>query len=214
MTREGTGENMKRIIVVLIMVMTAVFSISTNAEEMTFQSIPWLSNEAIVMQSLFDKGFIRDIYVGELSSEKSVVINRDEDEFVWPVGSDRFPEGICVSSSLAKTCKGNVAGFPVLNIIPTYAYNGDYQLISIKIELIGANFDSLREKLINKYGDGERLYDEEGLETYIWKGDNESCVILYTASEGRSFDLIYGRLDAAEILSNCLNVDPDDVSGL
>ena len=82
------------------------------------------------------------------------------------------------------------------------------------VKLINADYESLKEKLVKKYGEGERLYDEEGLESFVWKGDNESCIVLFTKSEGIDYELVYGRLDAEEILANCLVSDPDDVSGL
>ena len=75
-------------------------------------------------------------------------------------------------------------------------------------------FKSSKEKLVKRYGEGERLYDEEGLEAFVWKGNSEFCIVLFTKSEGIDYELVYGRLDAEEILANCLVSDPDDISGL
>ena len=72
---------------------------------------------------------------------------------------------------------------------------------------------------------GEKLYAElllakengraiEGY-SYLWVGEDNSCVVLFNYGDEDNYELCYGRLDAADILSNCIvPTDPDDISGL
>lgn len=204
---------MKRIIACLVVLLMTTSCTLVVADELTFQAIPWLSNETTVIEHMTDAAIVRDGSIRPLLHETGAIL-KQEDGFIWPAKGDQKYKDICVSVSFADNAKGKIAGYPIKDIILTYAYNGEYQLIAIKVKLINADYESIKKKIEKKYGEGEHLYDEEGLESVVWKGDNESCIVLFTMSEGIDYELIYGRLDAEEILANCLISDPDDVSGL
>ena len=120
-----------------------------------------------------------------------------------------------VTLTIDIAAKGKIAGYPVNDLILTFAYDGEYKLIAVRVELIKGDYDDLKAKLNKVYGEGEHKETEEGIWSTVWKGDNNSAVVLYTLNGGIDYTLMYGRLDAADILQNCLApADPDDVSGL
>ena len=97
----------------------------------------------------------------------------------------------------------------------TFAYDGKYKLIAVGLSLVNASYDDIKEKLIRIHGNGEVKIDEnEGIDLILWRGDNNSAILLYTLSDGMDYTLMYGRLDAEDIIMNCLEIDPDETSGL
>ena len=186
------------------------------AEEISFQNIPWMSDDVTALQMLKDAGLYRGIVdVLSLSNDGAIIINENEMLEYQPNTVSEF-KNFCFTASLKENIKGKIAGAPIENIILTFAYDGQYKLIAVKVDLLNSDYEMMKTKLTKVYGEGEtKNIEDEGIETIIWKGENNTGVLLYTESEGMKYQLYYGRLDAAEILENCLNTsDPDDVSGL
>ena len=186
---------------------------SASAEsEITFQNIPWLTSETETVKQLFNLGIVREQELNEeLAREGCEYIIFDEAGIYRPY-TIRDYEEVCFA--VLPSPRGRIAGYPIKQIKLTFAYDGDYKLISVSVDMIGADYDELKEKLVRVYGDGQYSRTNEGIESLMWKGDNNSGVLLYTESEGLEFTLIYGRIDAEEILNNCRVSNPDDVSGL
>ena len=203
---------MRRIVGFVIFVLL-VFEIAAAEGDITFCNIPWLSDEATVIQTLTEAGLKRDGKGGVVSPDYAYIIV-DDTGFVSPdrsTGADDVTYAIDLSGEV----KGKIGGYPVKNLILTFAYDGEYKLISVKVELIRGNYVDLKAKLIKVYGEAETIETDEGIWSTVWKGDNNSAVVLYTQSEGNSFTLMYGRLDTTEILQKCMvPADPDNVSGL
>lgn len=65
--------------------------------------------------------------------------------------------------------KGKIAGYPIKDLILTFAYDGEYKLIAVKVELIKGNYDDLKTKLTKVYGEGEHKETEEGIWSTVWK---------------------------------------------
>lgn len=187
-------------------------SFATSETEILFQSIPWLSDETQTFRVLADNGFVISDSKGlDLKSNECFYLALDENENVVPsIASDT---NYCASASLLGNAKGKIAGFPIKNINLTFAYNGGFQLIYAKVDLVGSDYISIKEKLSKVYGECEENETIEG-HTYIWRGTSNSCIALFEYSEGQEYDLCYGRLDAEEILKNCAYIDPEDTSGL
>lgn len=204
---------MKKLICLLIAVLM-LFGVAVAEGDIAFSNIPWLSDEATVIQTLIEAGLVKDGSDFTISQQDYVYLIVSDTEFVSPdkvSGADEVTYAVDLSGSV----KGKIAGYPIKNIILTFAYDGEYKLIAVKVELIKGNYDDLKAKLTKVYGEGEHKETEEGIWSTVWRGDNNSAVVLYTQSEGYDYTLMYGRLDAAEILSNCLTpAAPDDVSGL
>lgn len=205
---------MKKRIFLAVIMMVFLYSIAFADSEITFQGVSWLSDDAHALEMLIDSGFAREgISISQMTDDNPEYIVYNEFEFYTP---DRIVElddtAFCID--LQRVSKGKLAGHPVKTIKMSFAYDGVYKLISVKVDLINASYDELKTKLNSVYGDGEQTITDEGVESIIWKGANNTGVLLYTQSEGLDYTLMYGRLDAEEILSNCLKTDPDDVSGL
>ena len=205
---------MKRSICLLISVII-LFACTTalSEEDITFLNIPWLSNETTAVKALLSEGYIR-------SEQASPLFSYNESFFLLADGHDGAidltsakQDKCCVSMTLGEQAKGRIAGCGVSDITLTFAYDGEYQLIFAKVDFLNAEYQDIIQKLKKVYGEGEQ-YNMAGDNCLCWKGANHSCVVLFESYGGQSFDLCYGRLDAAEILANCHQIDPDDVSGL
>lgn len=201
----------------LISILVAVFLLFSCAcaEEIVFQNIPWLSNDSTVLQALRNAGLIREgTALPALSNEDVTIFQENEALDYQPSTLPKLNE-YSQSISLKEYVKGKIAGSPLQDINLTFAYDGEYKLITVKVTMLNTDYDSLKTKLTKVYGEGEiNTVEDEGIETVIWKGDNNTGVLLYTETEGMDYQLYYGRLDAAEILAQCMSVNPDDISGL
>lgn len=207
---------MKKAVAVLAIISLLLFlsNFAYAETEISFQNIPWLSDDITTMNALKSIGILRDgTQILALSDEESVVIVENEMLNYQPKGLSEYKD-YCYSISFHDYVKGKIADCPIKNIILTFAYNGEFELISVKVDLLNIDFVSLKEKLCRVYGEGDEKTLEEGIESIVWKGNNNSGVLLYTESEGYDYQLVYGRLDAEEILKKCTIMDKDDVSGL
>lgn len=182
--------------------------------EITFQGVPWLSDDETVARSLIEAGFLRNGTKVDLNHENVSYLLENEVGFFSP---DRIygADEVTFTTALEGSVKGKIAGYSVKDLIFTFAYDGEYKLIAVNVGLIGCEYTILKEKLTKIYGEAETVETEEGIISNVWKGLNNSAILLITYSEGLDYTLMYGRLDAADILSQCLAApDPDDVSGL
>ena len=207
---------MKKIVcfsLVLTIIIFGSCAIAISENDISFLGIPWLSNESIVFQKLSNDGYLLTINRDkDLSNEECEILRKDEEGHI--VQSIERKNNYCFSTALNKQVKGTIAGYPVSDIVLTFAYNGEYQLLYARVDLLGAEYPDIKNKLTKVYGNCEEIETIEG-HTYLWTGANNSCVAVFEYYDGKAFDLVYGRLDAAEILENCLApADPDDVSGL
>jgi hypothetical protein len=208
----GQGRKMKRISSLLLTIVIILCNSFALADEISFLNIPWLSDEVYVSQTLFDKGYISE--KGDIYSIDSFCYIKENDNSIEKVEKNDN-QSTCRSSKISEAARGKIAGYPISSIKLSYAYDGKCQLISAEINLIEANYSDILQKLEKVYGEGTEIETELGYKEVIWKGDNNTAVLLYTENDGLDFSLIYGRLDAEEILQNCLApADPDDVSGL
>ena len=197
-----------------VLVLFLLLGCAFAENEINFQGISWLSDEETVIRSLQEAGLVSSEYrMGMLTSENSKYIMEDETGFVWPI-MYKFYNDVCLSASLSGYAKGRIAGYPVKDLTLSFAYDGAYKLISVKVELIDGEYSDLKAKLSKVYGNGEENVNEDGITTNLWRGDNHSCVLLHTEDDGNSFELVYGRLDGIGILNECFSVDHEDVQGL
>lgn len=202
------------IIIMVLLMCTFLSNSEAEDKELIFSKIPWLSSEETTIDILKECGYLRSGFeIGAINNDNSTYLTEDESEFVQPVMSKDYNE-VALSISLSGYVKGKVAGYPIKNIILCFAYNGDFQLVSVKLEMIGATYSELKEKLMGIYGACEEKKNQLEMISLNWKGADKSCVVLFNENADDSYELIYGRLDAAELLSNCLEIDPNDVSGL
>lgn len=209
---EQKGGNIVKKMLAVLMAFILLFSCAYAESEITFHSIPWLSDDVSTLKLLKEAGIISEDYKeSTLNSETGSYIVPNEIINYKPELNMQYAD-VCLSISLAGSVRGKIAGCPVKNVVLSYAYNGSLQLIAVKVELIGTNYESLETKLAKVYGEGEKIETEDGVTTSVWKGENNTAILLY--SEGYNYSLIYGRLDAQEILSKCLEEDVEDVSGL
>lgn len=182
--------------------------------EITFNGIPWLTDEKTAQEILMDKGFM--ISGSELSfqSESRVYLIENEEIGYQPTSQQKYND-VCKTISLGDKAKGKSAGYPIKNIQLTFAYDGYYKLIAVTVEFIGADYQTILNKLSNVYGKCEtKSIEDEVIISNVWKGENNSAVQLYTESEGYDFTLIYGRTDAVEILKKCLEIDSEETAGI
>lgn len=200
----------------LVMVTALIFcvSIASAESEIGFNDISWLSDESDVLKALMEKGFVRQGITVSMSNEDCKYLVANE-RLGYQPRTNKDYEKLCFSMNLSEYAKGKVGGYPVKNMILTFAYDGSYKLISIRVELLDGKYEELKAKLTKVYGDCESFsIEDEETESNIWKGENNSAVMLYTESEGINYTLMYGRTDAVEILQKCMEYDPDDISGL
>lgn len=190
--------------------------IAEGDAEIEFNSIPWLSDQETAMDLL--KDYLYPFFsVSYLGGEEGLFLRHDDELLARPVKAKEYSD---VSTCLIiNSIKKNIAGYKVEKIKLYFSNNGlATQLLCVQIDLAGSQYDDLQSKLSKVYGNGETRISEEGLETALWNGTNDSCVLLYSVDGGESADLIYGRLDAEKILNECalslIDVDPNDLSGL
>ena len=201
---------MKKILSVVIILLLVACLASAMAEA-TFNGVEFLSTDDVVLSTLTEKGFVKNNAVSAFSNDKNTYLVTNEIFGYQPTYIPNYQD-VCYSQTVSHY--GKIAGYPVKELNLTYAYDGEYKLISVKVDLLGADYATLLEKLTKVYGEAEvKASEEEGIFSNIWK-DGETAVVLYTESEGLDYTLVYGRTDAVIILSNCLVSDPDDVSGL
>lgn len=205
---------MKKCLVIIICIILCV-SNSLAEQEITFQDIPWLIDEEVSINLLSERGLLRkDVKNPTMASSNVVFIIEREGGLVLSDQMDEYAN-VVKSISLQGLIKGKIAGCPVKDVLLTFAYDGDFKLISIKIDLLNCDYSILKSKLSKVYGVGEESSFEEDQHNTIWRGENQTCIILSSYISEYDYSLVYGRLDAEEILKNCLApADPDDVSGL
>lgn len=211
---------MKKISYVLLAILILSFCLGAYAEEteIQFHNIPWLTNEATVQKKLKDYQNL-GLKPSKGPGEIGIIIKNDKELHGRPSTTGEYADQ-CTSISYSGKNKGKIAGYKINQLLLTFAkQDANNMLICVKVDLAGASYSDLMAKLSKVYGEGETGIDEEGLQTVIWRGKDQSCVLLYTVDEGATTDLIYGRLDAEAILKGDdselpVNADPDDVSGL
>lgn len=201
---------MKRVSM-LILAFFLCISIAFAESGMTFSSLPWLLGESSVESIVCSVG---------LQMESNTIISNDH--AVYFVADDTLgyqptflPElsDVCIVKSM--DVMGKIAGYPIKDIILCYAYDGTMKLISMEIKFIRADYESLLTKITRAYGEAETcIIEDEGIISNLWRYNDKSGILLYTESEGAEYTLLYGRLDAVDILNNCLCSDPEDISGL
>lgn len=204
---------MKKILCVLLVSMLLFCSAyAENEGTITFLDIPWLSDEVTVMQALREKGYLQE---GANSSylENCYYLIADNEGNIEQMENGQYKD-YCRSFSLKGAVRGKIAGYPVEDLIMSFAYDGRFQFIYTEIKLIGGTYEDIKQKLEKVYDKGEEFETVLGYLITAWKTADNSCVLLYTYDDGMTFNLYYGRTDAAEILANCSINDPDDVSGL
>lgn len=201
---------------VLFLLLVGYANAQMKDEEIAFQNISWLSDENATLKGLINSGFVREGIETLIFSQDGTTYIVPEEVVNFRVESNSSKnKDVCVAASLEGFAKGKIAGFPIDNLELTFAYDGNFYLIAVKVELIGSDYQILQNKLVKVYGEGEHeAVVEEEIESHIWKGANDSAVLLYTEDGGVHYTLIYGRLDAEEILVKCHEIDFDDVSGL
>ena len=137
---------MKKIVSV-VMALLLVLSITSASAEVTFNGVEFLSTDDVVISTLTEKGFTSGAPV--FSNEKSTYLVINEDLGYQPTYVPTYQD-VCFSQIVSG--RGKIAGYPVKNLILAYAYDGSYKLISVKVELLGADYTTLLEKLTKVYG--------------------------------------------------------------
>ena len=205
---------MKKIIAIILLTLL-LLNYAFAEEEITFAGIPWLSDDEKTANALSETGFIRNgVSFLELNHDNPFCLMVNDENLVFPYQIANTND-VVLTTDLESLVKGKIAGMPIRNIKLTFAYDGEYKIIAVEVELMNTKYEELKSKLNKKYGDGQKTVSEEDIVSIVWRGANNTAVLLYTESEGSNYTLMYGRLDAAEILQNCLApAAPDDVSGL
>ena len=204
---------MKKLFFIFFILILIVCFAEAEAD-ITFNNIPWLTDDSATIQALKEAGYVRDgINDFNMVKKNPIYIVEDDEGLISPNRITGVEE-VTFTAELNEGIKGQIAGHPVKNLTMTFAYDGAYKLIAVKVDLIKANYGEIKDKLIKVYGEGEEKNTEEGINSIVWTGENNTAVLLYTQSDGFNYTLLYGRTDAVEILLECLTYDPDDVSGL
>lgn len=210
---------MRRVIGLLLSVVFLFgYAYAEEKKEITFQGVPWLVDEEVSTEILVRNGFIRST-AAVFSDVQGTYLMQDETGFVWP-SSDSENKDVLLTMSLFGKIKEKIGGCYARDIIMSYAYNGsEANLIAVDVRLYNIEFDDIKAKIEKVYGEGKVTYSDEIIRSIIWMGDNDSCILLYTEGNTTDFNLVYGRLNAEEILKQCHEmisspVVPDDVSGL
>ena len=192
-----------------------VFNISLSYAEtdIIFLGIPWLADEESTLNTIKESGYLQEEYKITFSNADTVYLITDGMDYYQPMMKQSFSD-VCFSISLEGYTRGRIAGHPVKNFVFTFAYDGSAKLLSVKVELINASYHELFEKLSKRYGSSQDIITEDGITQNIWKGDNNSGIVLYTESDGNDYTLVYGYLNAEEVLTKCLESDPSDLAGL
>lgn len=195
-----------------------LFSIAQAEQEQSeilFANIPWLSDETRTISLLNDAKMLRSIDACKFIpyNGQGIYLAEDENGFIWPMVYKVYDD-VCISVSLSGYVKGRIGGYAIKDLNLTYAYNGEFQLISAKVELAGADYSSIKRKLETVYGIGEQHINEDGATSVAWKGASNSCILLFTENPNEYFELVYGRLDAKNLLDQCINNDPNEILGL
>lgn len=200
---------MKKVIVILVILCLVAGNGVAEQTEVQFCNIPWLSNEITSLQMLkFANLCATDESINLIKKGKGNYIVEDSEGIAF-YHNDEGNAKITGSIVLNELARGKVAGYPVNEIELTFAYDGTFKLIATRIDLVNAKYDLLKEKLSKKYGTPVITETEEGIESIVWKGNNNSGILLYTQDKGKSYDFVYGRFDAETILQNCLVEDED-----
>lgn len=210
-----TKKKMKKLVcIILFTVLSCTSALAGDSTDILFQGIPWLSNEEVVLKLLEEKGYYRYGSTLDFTHENVSYFIADDTGMISPdrtMGMKDISFSVCL---LEGSRRGKIAGYPVKELYLTFAYDGEYSLIAVKVELLNAPYDDLKEKITRVYGEGQVSTTEEGICSIVWKGSNNSALLLYTQSDGLDYTLMYGRLDADNILSKCLEAEKDDISGL
>lgn len=200
----------------ILLVLICLFGSASaeNEQEILFLNIPWLSSDTDAVRILFEEGYVKFKMDGHIFlQEDNLFLAIDEKDNIIPLCDNNW-ENFYYSLSLNDNVKGKIAGYPIKSIHLSFAYDGEYKLILASAELLNVEYLELKGKIEKVYGQGLENTTVEGYTNTVWKGKNESCILLYTEDDGLSFNLYYGRLDAVKILSDALNIDHEDISGL
>ena len=190
------------------------FAYADNNKVLSFQDIQWLSNDEETISKMKENGLINSAYSGISYNNTGKYILNDNMEFFWIDLIEEYKD-YCYSASFCGSVKGKIAGYPIKDIIISFAYDGDFHLISVEVKVLGADYNQLKDKISKVYGEAETVsIEEEEIVSNIWKGEDNSAIVLYKHGNDLDYSLMYGRIDAAEILANCRICDQDDVSGL
>ena len=206
------------VICVLFLMMLSQVSYAEQNKSIIFHNIPWYSDESTTMTMLSDilrPGFDYPHY----SYESGIIIQKDEMLNGKPISTKEYSD-VILTMSLSSEIQGKIAGYRIKKMVFTYAYDGiSAKLICVNIELYGSSFDDLASKLCCVYGKGIKGFDDSGLLTMMWTGSEDSCVLLYSVDNGDTADIIYGCLNAEQMIQDIDNIttdeiDVNDISGL
>ena len=204
---------MKRFLCIFIPVLLMISCAFASSEnEITFAGIPWLAQETEVVRALKEKGYTTAEAVPMRTESCFYLTMNTEDE------AEQTENGTlssaCITTTFQGNARGKAGGYPIKEIVLSYAYDGQTQLIYTEVVLGGADYSDLKQKLGKVYGNGKEFETALGYQITFWQGANNSGVLLYTYDDGLTCNLYYGRTDAEIILAKCIEVDPDDISGL
>ena len=202
---------MKRRFALIFLICFLVTQTAIAETEITFQGIPWLSNEKILIDKLNEFGITTSFTQLSMKQDRDAfLIIEDDTGFISPdhaFGAD----DVLYSLSVTGPMKGKMGGYPLKDLKFTLTQDGDFYLLAAQVNLVGATYQDIKKNLTEVYGETTEITTEEEIRYCVWKGDKNSCVLLFTY--GNDYTLIYGRLDALNILKKCLNRnDPDNLN--
>lgn len=194
---------MKKIITVFIILYIIQFFSFANAdqydEEIVFHGISWLSNRITTVEKMADLYDSEDSINYQLR-EEGIYLCRDERLNARPQTTRSYPnasKGLLFSDVNMREKTGHI----IKNILFTYVCSESIeQLICVKIEFEDAGFDEIQQAFNMLYGNGVEIQDEEGIDTCIWYGANESCILLYSFDDKETMNIFYGYLSGEELL--------------
>ncbi len=233
----------KMLCLVLSLMLLSCAALAEEEKEITFQGVPWGSSIEEMGQIWIDNGFLnewKELEHSHLCRTPMEYLTQEDgidvaytDENLAAVGGRQWME----PNWLVKGTQ--IAGYDIKEIQTFWACNDNNSaLLAVKVILKvddkAAAYDDLTAKLTTVYGECENV--EKYTFVNGWIGANNTAVLL-TANDGTSCSemlterdkekvaLIYGTLDAQEILDTYYaeyqanqkpepTVNPFDVSGL
>lgn len=205
--------------------------------EITFQNIPWGSDVLTVYDYVLENGLgtaptqwnFKNLFQSSRDSFLTfgigTYLHYDEEQESYELKSSSSEMIARLLNRWGDPEKKKIAGYDFRYIALTFmADETKESLITIRVELdwqdTSKAYADLQQKLSSVYGEGFHAVSAEGWDYYLWKGANNTAVMLMYNQD--NLKLYYGTLDAEQWITDAeaqaetqdQPVDPDDTSGL
>ncbi len=219
-------------LVLSLMLLLSCSALAEEEKEITFQGVPWGSSKEETRQIWIDQGFVKpNPPAGSGSNGNYGFSFSAEGDLVYFSGSDDTM--CCHSFKISALEVTTLASYELNKVCEFYACDRVEDgtalmmvLVELKVSDGEAAYDDLTAKLASIYGQYEGLtWEDYGMVVNMWKGANNTVVVLAPDGNTGLVTLLYGTLDAEKILGEYedryqatiptpVPVDPTDTSGL